>query len=153
MRRTIHILCLAALLGAADAGAGEPFFRDLAPIADDTLAEMRGGFVLPGGGVLALGVDSGVRINGELAAHMQWENGQVRITRSGAMLDGLSVSALDEHAMAAGRSLGWIVQNQLDEIQIHSFTEFHVDLQGMRGISTIHRDRMLEAQAVTQLAR
>ncbi|MFV8836355.1 hypothetical protein ACNSTU_15435 [Aquisalimonas sp. APHAB1-3] len=151
MRALLRTLTLTLCIAAPHAHGAEPFFRALDPVDDALLADMRGGFMLPGGGMLTLSMDSGVLINGDYAAHVQWENGRVLLNHTGLDAEGLRVGALDADAMAAGQSIGWVVQNQLDNVRIQNYTEFNVDLQGMRGVTSISRDRMLEAQAVMQV--
>ncbi|SEP15646.1 hypothetical protein [Aquisalimonas asiatica] len=153
MRTVLRTLALSLCIATPHANAAEPFFQALNPVDDALLAEMRGGFMLPGGGMLTLSMDSGVLINGDYAAHVQWDNGRVQLNHTGLETEGLRVGALDADAMAAGRSIGWVVQNQIDNIRIQNFTEFNVDLQGVRGVTSISRDRMLEAQAVMQVIR
>lgn len=151
MAATIRTLALAVCLAAPQAHAGTPFFHSLDAVDDALLAEMRGGFMLPGGGMLTLAMDSSVLINGDRAANVQWDNGRVQISHAGLEAEGLRVSALNAEAMAAGRSIGWVVQNQMDNLRIEHHTQFNIDLQGMRGVTSISRDRMLEAQAVMQV--
>ena len=71
MRRLPSIILLAAAFVSAPAvarDAGRAF--DKAPVADDALSSMRGGFALPGGVDVSVAVQSDTLVNGVLLPHV-----------------------------------------------------------------------------------
>ncbi|MEX0730983.1 MAG: hypothetical protein WED00_11405 [Aquisalimonadaceae bacterium] len=123
-------------------------FSALASIPDQELAALRGGFVLPNGVELSLGLESGVLINGERVAHAMWLNGDMARSQLGMEQAGLSVRPLESQ-----HGLGWVVQNQLDNQVIQHISELHLNLEGVRGLAGADLGRMTEAQSVFQVLR
>jgi len=154
MQKLPLFLLLTGLTGLTGAGpTAMAAFPGLTPLPEAELAFQRGGFELPNGMQVSLGIESMVMINGEPVAHSTWTDGQVLRTRPGIQREGLHVGPLNSLAASGDQGLGWLVQNRLDGQLIQHVNDLHLRLDGVRGLTDPALGRMIEAQSVFQVLR
>ena len=135
MRRTATTVALLALLAAAlPAHAADPGLpAQWRPIDPARLAQMRGGFQIPGGPLLSFGIERVVFVNGELVAQVAVRIPDVAgITADQAQAlagfqRGLVVQIGEgNHFDPAQLAGGLVVQNTLDNQHIRTTTRIEV---------------------------
>lgn len=119
------------------------------PVASDTLDSQRGGFAMPDGLMLSLGIDRLVAINGQLVAHTSINIPDLasmtaaQIEEADAALSSVKLiqngsgnvyqAALSNQTMG-----GTIIQNTLNDQQIASATLIRASVNSSDLLSTLH---------------
>ncbi|GAB3333292.1 hypothetical protein [Marilutibacter aestuarii] len=162
MRASAHLAIVAggllALLNAASVQGAPPAPNGLgaewAPIGIERLADIRGGFQLPGGPVLSFGIERVVRVNGTLVAQASVripDIANITVEQAQALAEfnrGLLVQVGEGNRVVAGTATGaLVVQNSLDDQRINAMTrlEVGVDTLGMFKSINFH-DALVDAQ-------
>jgi hypothetical protein len=135
MRRTkelLHVSLWLALAGCGVQAAAEPD-DDWAPVDEEQLDQMRGGFTVPSGLTVSLGIDRLVSINGDIVSRTSFDiadlnhlsEEQARLTRDALSSVKLIQNGGDNIYQAgdASRVIGGVViQNTLNDQLIRSET-------------------------------
>lgn len=148
MKRLMLVMVL--LCGAAQSVNATMLFPHLAAIPEQELATKRGGFVLPNGMEVSLGLESAILVNGERVAVTSWFNGEMSRSVRKLPGGGLSIRPLDAGDVGAHQGFGWVVQNQLDNQVIQHMGELNVRLEGVRGMADMPLGRQMESLTVLE---
>jgi hypothetical protein len=163
----------AAALGLEDDGAA-PLQLAGNAIAAEELAEMRGGFAMPGGMTVAFGFDIETRLGGVTAERLNMPNTALgpgmaapvmtvtdangvarQVTMSGApfMVESVGANGATRVQTMIGNGITSIVQNAANGQQVQRFATVTVDVAGMRGMLTqLGQNRVLESAISAQRA-
>jgi hypothetical protein len=161
----------AAALGLEDDGAA-PLQLAGNAIAAEELAEMRGGFAMPGGMTVAFGFDIETRLGGVTAERLNMPNTALgpgmaapvmtvtdangvarQVTMSGApfMVESVGANGATRVQTMIGNGITSIVQNAANGQQVQRFATVTVDVAGMRGMLTqLGQNRVLESAISAQ---
>lgn len=161
----------AAALGLEDDGAA-PLQLAGNAIAAEELAEMRGGFAMPGGMTVAFGFDIETRLGGVTAERLNMPNTALgpgmaapvmtvtdangvarQVTMSGApiMVESLGANGATRVQTLISNGITSIVQNAANGQQVQRFATVTVDVAGMRGMLTqLGQNRVLESAISAQ---
>jgi len=163
----------AAALGLEDDGAA-PLQLAGNAIAAEELAEMRGGFAMPGGMTVAFGFDIETRLGGVTAERLNMPNTALgpgmaapvmtvtdangvarQVTMSGApfIVESVGANGATRVQTMIGNGITSIVQNAANGQQVQRFATVTVDVAGMRGMLTqLGQNRVLESAISAQRA-
>jgi hypothetical protein len=155
----------AEALGLEDAGAG-PFRLAGNAVSVDELAEMRGGFAMPGGMMVSFGFDVETRIGGVTAERLNMPNTtlgagmpapvinvtdangvqrQVAMAGGPVMIEALGANGATRVQTMIGNGITSIVQNAADGQQVQRLATVTVDVAGMRNmLSQLGQNRVME---------
>jgi hypothetical protein len=155
----------AEALGLEDAGAG-PFRLAGNAVSVDELAEMRGGFAMPGGMMVSFGFDVETRIGGVTAERLNMPNTtlgagmpapvinvtdangvqrQVAMAGGPVMIEALGANGATRVQTMIGNGITSIVQNAADGQQVQRLATVTVDVAGMRSmLSQLGQNRVME---------
>ena len=155
----------AEALGLEDAGAG-PFRLAGNAVSVDELAEMRGGFAMPGGMMVSFGFDVETRIGGVTAERLNMPNTtlgagmpapvinvtdangvqrQVAMAGGPVMIEALGANGATRVQTTIGNGITSIVQNAADGQQVQRLATVTVDVAGMRNmLSQLGQNRVME---------
>jgi hypothetical protein len=155
----------AEALGLEDAGAG-PFRLAGNAVSVDELAEMRGGFAMPGGMMVSFGFDVETRIGGVTAERLNMPNTtlgagmpapvinvtdangvqrQVAMAGGPVMIEALGANGAPRGQTMIGNGITSIVQNAADGQQVQRLATVTVDVAGMRNmLSQLGQNRVME---------
>lgn len=155
----------AAALGLEDDGAA-PLQLAGNAIAAEELAEMRGGFAMPGGVTVAFGFDIETRLGGVTAERLNMPNTtigrgmaapmmtvtdangvqrQVSMAGGPVMIEALGANGATRLQTMIGNGITSIVQNAADGQQVQRFATVTVDVAGMRNmLSQLGQNRVME---------
>ena len=155
----------AAALGLEDDGAA-PLQLAGNAIAAEELAEMRGGFAMPGGMTVAFGFDIETRLGGVTAERLNMPNTtigrgmaapmmtvtdangvqrQVSMAGGPVMIEALGANGATRVQTMIGNGITSIVQNAADGQQVQRFATVTVDVAGMRNmLSQLGQNRVME---------
>ncbi len=155
----------AEALGLEDAGAG-PFRLAGNAVSVDELAEMRGGFAMPGGMMVSFGFDIETRIGGVTAERLNMPNTtlgagmpapvinvtdangvqrQVAMAGGPVMIEALGANGATRVQTMIGNGITSIVQNAADGQQVQRLATVTVDVAGMRNmLSQLGQNRVME---------
>lgn len=144
--------CTAAVLAALACGpacAGQAWTTT----GDDLLAEMRGGFALPGGLMVSFGIVRTVRIDGEVVSHTTLQIPDVRgITADQARHLGQQAAGLAVVQRGAGNVLhlptgavvpGIVIQNSENNRTLQAVTEITASTNTLRMLQTMNVNQTL----------
>ncbi len=163
----------AEALGLED--TGRPKLRLAAnAMATDELAELRGGFAMPGGMMVSFGFDIETRLGGVTAERLNMPNTALgpgmatpvmtvtdangvarQVTMSGApiMVESLGANGATRVQTLISNGITSIVQNAANGQQVQRFATVTVDVAGMRGMLTqLGQNRVLESAISAQRA-
>jgi hypothetical protein len=163
----------AEALGLED--TGRPKLRLAAnAMATDELAELRGGFAMPGGMMVSFGFDIETRLGGVTAERLNMPNTALgpgmatpvmtvtdangvarQVTMSGApiMVESLGANGATRVQTLISNGITSIVQNAANGQQVQRFATVTVDVAGMRGMLTqLGQNRVLESALSAQRA-
>ncbi len=162
MRTSPHVVLVAAgllaVLPAAAAHAAPPGPNGLGaewtPVEVDRLADIRGGFQLPGGPVLSFGIERVVRVNGLLVAQASVripDIANITAEQVQALAEfnrGLLVQVGEGNRVVAGTATGaLVVQNSLDDQSISAVTRLEVGVDTLGIYKAINfNDALVDAQ-------
>ena len=163
----------AEALGLEDDGAA-PLQLAGNAIAAEELAEMRGGFAMPGGMTVAFGFDIETRLGGVTAERLNMPNTALgpgmaapvmtvtdangvarQVTMSGApfMVESVGANGATRVQTMIGNGITSIVQNAANGQQVQRVATVTVDVAGMRGMLTqLGQNRVLESAISAQRA-
>jgi hypothetical protein len=155
----------AEALGLEDAGAG-PFRLAGNAVSVDELADMRGGFAMPGGMMVSFGFDVETRIGGVTAERLNMPNTtlgagmpapvinvtdangvqrQVAMAGGPVMIEALGANGATRVQTMIGNGITSIVQNAADGQQVQRLATVTVDVAGMRNmLSQLGQNRVME---------
>jgi hypothetical protein len=155
----------AEALGLEDAGAG-PFRLAGNAVSVDELAEMRGGFAMPGGMMVSFGFDVETRIGGVTAERLNMPNTtlgagmpapvinvtdangvqrQVAMAGGPVMIEALGANGATRVQTMIGNGITSIVQNAADGQQVQRLATVTVDVAGMRNmLSQLGQNRVMD---------
>ena len=155
----------AAALGLEDADAG-PFRLAGNAVAIEELAEMRGGFAMPGGMTVAFGFDIETRLGGVTAERLSMPNTtfgpgmaapvitvtdangvqrQVAMAGAPVMIEALGTNGATRVQTMIGNGITSLVQNAADGQQVQRLSTVTVDVAGMRNmLSQLGQNRVME---------
>ena len=155
----------AAALGLEDADTG-PFRLAGNAVAVEELAEMRGGFAMPGGMMVSFGFNIETRLGGVTAERLNMPNTALgpgmaapimtitdahgvarQVTMSGApfMVESLGANGATRIQTLISNGIASIVQNAADGQQVQRFTNVSVDVAGMRSmLNQLGQNRVME---------
>jgi hypothetical protein len=155
----------AAALGLEDTDAG-PFRLAGNAVAVEELAEMRGGFAMPGGMTVAFGFDIETRLGGVTAERLSMPNttfgpgmatpvitvtdangAQRQVAMAGApvMIEALGANGATRVQTMIGNGITSLVQNTADGQQVQRLSTVTVDVAGMRNmLSQLGQNRVME---------
>jgi hypothetical protein len=143
-------------------------------IATDELAEMRGGFAMPGGMMVSFGFNIETRLGGVTAERLNMPNTALgpgmsapmmtvtdangvarQVTMSGApfMVESLGANGATRIQTMISNGITSIVQNAADGQQVQRFTNVSVDVAGMRSmLNQLGQNRVMESAISAQRA-
>jgi hypothetical protein len=143
-------------------------------MATDELAELRGGFAMPGGMMVSFGFDIETRLGGVTAERLNMPNTALgpgmatpvmtvtdangvarQVTMSGApiMVESLGANGATRVQTLISNGITSIVQNAANGQQVQRFATVTVDVAGMRGMLTqLGQNRVLESALSAQRA-
>ena len=157
--------------GTSDAPAGKELVvvgEQLPAVieAAEELAEMRGGFAMPGGVTVAFGFDIETRLGGVTAERLNMPNTtigrgmaapvmtvtdangvqrQVSMAGGPVMIEALGANGATRLQTMIGNGITSIVQNAADGQQVQRFATVTVDVAGMRNmLSQLGQNRVME---------
>jgi hypothetical protein len=155
----------AAALGLEEPGA-EPLRLAGNAIAAEELAEMRGGFAMPGGMTVAFGFDIETRLGGVTAERLTMPNTsfgpgmpapvmtvtdangvqrQVTMASTPVLIEALGANGATRLQTMIGNGITSIVQNAADGQQVQRFATVTVDVAGMQNmLSQFGQNRVME---------
>ena len=130
-----------------------------AALPEPVLAEQRGGFINAEGLKIAVGLESLVRINGELRSAMQVQLPDLRqLARGGHTLGSqLEViqngpgNALPGDFADQVSGLGTVIQNSLNDQVIQNLKSLNIEISGYRGLRNSQLKSRINSQIVESL--
>ena len=145
------------LAGAAPTGAA-PAWGDEA-IPDRELARMRGGFINAEGLKIDVGLESLVRVNGELrsAVDVQLPDLTELATGAGGLASQLEViqngpgNSLPGNLADQVSGLGTVIQNSLNDQVIQNLKSLNIDIRGYRGLGDAQLKGRIQSQIIDSL--
>jgi hypothetical protein len=148
--------CAAPAPAASEAGGG------WTPVNEDQLAQLRGGFTIPGGLQMSLGIERLVSINGQVLARTRVDisdlnllsDEQLRQTRdalSSVKLIQNGVDNIYQPGASAQAAAGVVIQNTLNDQLIRSQTVISSTVNSASLLKTLNFQRSL-SDALTRAA-
>ena len=151
--RGFKLILTAALLTVFAQTANADVLKEATQLTESEMAQLCGGYTLPNGMVLNIGIDNRVSVNGSLAADSQINlNGNIVTTNSAgvAQVNGLNGATYIVQQNAAGLTM---IRNTADNVALAQTRTINIDITNMpvQTLLTMHSISAMQSQAINGL--